>query len=55
MPKSLFYEGMIHLQVLVINGSPKSEKSNTIALTRAFLEGAGWPNAEIINTALEKT
>ena len=37
------------MKVLVINGSPKSEDSSTMHLTRAFLEGAGWQDAEIID------
>lgn len=39
------------MKVLVVNGSPKSERSNTMCLTRAFLDGAGWPDAEIIDVA----
>ena len=40
------------MNVLVVNGSPKGGKSNTMALTRAFLEGAGWDGAaEIIDAA----
>lgn len=39
------------MNILVINGSPKGENSNTMNLTRAFLEGAGWTNAEIIHVA----
>jgi multimeric flavodoxin WrbA len=39
------------MKVLIINGSPKSENSNTMKLTRAFVEGAGWTDTEIINTA----
>ncbi|MDR2898634.1 MAG: NAD(P)H-dependent oxidoreductase [Spirochaetaceae bacterium] len=38
------------MKVLIINGSPKGEKSNTMKLTRAFAEGAGWTDAEIIET-----
>ncbi len=38
-------------RVLVLNGSPKGEKSNTMRLTRAFLDGAQWTNVEIINVA----
>jgi len=37
------------MNVLVINGSPKSERSSTMHLTHAFLEGAGWINAEVID------
>lgn len=36
------------MKVLVINGSPKNERSNTMCLTNAFLDGAGWLDAEII-------
>ncbi len=39
------------MKVLVLNGSPKGEHSNTMCLTRAFLNGAGWVDAEIINVA----
>ncbi|SNT28480.1 Multimeric flavodoxin WrbA [Anaerovirgula multivorans] len=39
------------MKVLVLNGSPKSECSNTMRLTRAFLDGAGWSNAEVIDVA----
>ena len=37
------------MNVLVINGSPRSEESSSMHLTRAFLDGAGWQNAEIID------
>jgi multimeric flavodoxin WrbA len=37
------------MKVLVVNGSPKGDKSATMNLTRAFLEGAGWTDAEIID------
>ena len=39
------------MKVIVINGSPKGERSNSMRLTRAFLEGAGWAGAEIIDAA----
>ena len=39
------------MKVLVINGSPRNERSNTLVLTRAFLEGAGWTDAEIIDVS----
>lgn len=39
------------MNVLVLNGSPKNENSNTMKLTRSFLEGAGWLTAEIIDVA----
>ena len=37
------------MKVLVINGSPRGEGSCTMNLTRAFLEGAKWTDAEIID------
>ena len=37
------------MKVLVINGSPKGENSSTMHLTHAFLEGADWTDAEIID------
>jgi multimeric flavodoxin WrbA len=37
------------MKVLVLNGSPKSERSNTMNLTHAFLNGAEWTDAEIID------
>ncbi|MCL2857080.1 MAG: flavodoxin family protein [Oscillospiraceae bacterium] len=42
------------MKVLVINGSPRGEQSSTMHLTRAFLEGAGWQNAEIIDLTEQK-
>jgi len=39
------------MNVLVINGSPRSERSSSMKLTRAFLEGAGWTDAEIIDVS----
>ena len=41
------------MNILVINGSPKGEKSDTLKLTRAFLEGMG-ETAEIVNTVDSK-
>lgn len=38
------------MRILVINGSPKGEKSDTMKLTRAFLDGMGEV-AEIIDAA----
>ncbi|MCL2873537.1 MAG: flavodoxin family protein [Defluviitaleaceae bacterium] len=37
------------MKVTVVNGSPRGESSNTMYLTRAFLEGAKWTDAEIID------
>lgn len=37
------------MNILVLNGSPRENKSNTMKLTRKFLEGAGWTDAEILN------
>jgi multimeric flavodoxin WrbA len=37
------------VKTLVINGSPKGQNSNTFILTKAFLDGAGYTNAEIID------
>jgi len=37
------------LNVLVVNGSPRGERSVTMHLTRAFLEGADWTDAEVID------
>lgn len=39
------------MNVLVINGSPKEEHSNTMQLTGAFLEGARWTDAEVIHVS----
>ena len=39
------------MKILVINGSPKKENSNTMKLTTSFIEGAGWENVEIIHIA----
>ncbi|NLE92518.1 MAG: NAD(P)H-dependent oxidoreductase, partial [Chloroflexi bacterium] len=45
------------MNILVINGSPKGERSNTIKLTNAFLEGINsarkddLPKIETLNIA----
>lgn len=39
------------MNCIVINGSPKVQRSNTIQLARAFVEGAGWENVETIDIA----
>jgi len=39
------------MNVLVLNGSPKSGNSGTMKLTYAFLDGAGWNDAVIIDVA----
>ena len=37
------------MKTLVINGSPRGEGSNTMNLTKAFLEGTGWTDVEVID------
>ena len=37
------------MKVLVINGSPRGEGSNTMVLTRAFIEGAEWSDVEVVD------
>lgn len=39
------------MNVLVINGSPKGNGSNSIKLAQAFVAGAGWTNPEYITVA----
>lgn len=39
------------MKILVLNGSPKRELSNTMCLTRSFLEGTRWADTEIIDVA----
>ncbi|MDR1580492.1 MAG: flavodoxin family protein [Synergistaceae bacterium] len=39
------------MKTLVINGSPKGGQSNTMKLALAFLDGAGWGDAETIAVA----
>ena len=41
------------MKILVLNGSPKGEKSSTMHVTQAFLEGAGYTGAEIIDVSTE--
>ena len=37
------------MNVLVLNGSPKGQNSNTFTITKAFLDGASYFDAEIID------
>ncbi|MCL2841583.1 MAG: flavodoxin family protein [Defluviitaleaceae bacterium] len=37
------------MKVIALNGSPRSERSSTMKLTRAFLEGTQWTDTEIID------
>ncbi len=39
------------MKVLVINGSPKGEKSNTLHLTKAFLAGTGAQDVETLHVS----
>lgn len=39
------------MNVLVLNGSPKAKDSNALKLANAFIQGAGWADAEILNVA----
>lgn len=39
------------MNVLILNGSPKGKNSNTMNLTRAFIKGAHFENAEILNVS----
>ncbi len=39
------------MNILVLNGSPKGEHSNTMRLTHAFLTGAQWEDAEIVDVS----
>ena len=39
------------MKVLLINGSPKSENSNSLTLARAFLDGAGFSEEETLHVA----
>ena len=39
------------MKIIVINGSPKGENSNTLKLTHAFLDGAAWSDVEIIDVS----
>lgn len=42
------------MKVLVMNGSPKGERSDTIRLTKAFLEGMEVKDYEIIHTIYQQ-
>lgn len=42
------------MRVVVINGSPKGEKSDVMKLTRAFLEGMDEADYEVIDTMKER-
>jgi len=42
------------VKVLVVNGSPQGERSGTMHLTRAFLEGASWTDGQIIDISREE-
>lgn len=46
-------KGWFKMQILVINGSPKGNNSDTLKLTKAFLQGMG-EKAEIIHTLQAK-
>ena len=37
------------MNILVINGSPRGDASNSIKLTHAFIEGAGWTYVNVMN------
>jgi len=39
------------MKYLLINGSPKSENSNSMKLTRAFMEGAGWTDGDKVDVS----
>ena len=39
------------MNVVVVNGSPKGENSNSMKLTLAFLDGAGWADAKVIDVS----
>jgi len=39
------------MKILVLNGSPKGDKSNTMIVAEAFLEGAGYTDIEIVDVS----
>lgn len=47
----LINKGGLFVNVLVINGSPKGQRSNTFKLAKAFLDGAGYTDADIIDVS----
>lgn len=37
------------MKILIINGSPRGEGSNTMKVTNAFIQGAGWTDVDTID------
>ena len=42
------------MKILVINGSPRGEGSNTMKLVNAFIDGAGWTEVETLHISKMK-